>query len=320
MQKQQTDDPFWPRASAWLAGDCADKTVGKLAVLGAPLRLGSISPGRCDLAPEAVRAILRKFSCYDVNTDGDLQMLLARDLGDLPLADATLEDAFEPLRDGVRRAFDEAAAAVVVIGGDNGVTRAGVHGLSASQSGQSGLGKCGLITFDAHFDLRDLGNGLTNGNPVRALLADGLPGANIVQIGIQPFANSRAYAEVARDAGITVITMDQVRERGIAGVTGEALALLTSRVEMVYVDFDIDVLDRAFAPATPGSRPGGLTPWELKRAAWLCGSHPLVRAIDLVEVDPTQDVADATVLATGACLLSFASGLLHRLQGRLSKS
>lgn len=313
MQKQLTDDPFWPRASAWLAGACAEKTVGKLAVLGAPLRLGSITPGRCDLTPEAVRAILRKFSCYDVETDADLQMLMARDLGDLPLADATLEEAFEPLRGGVRRAFDEAAAAVAVIGGDNGVTRAGVHGLPAL------LEKCGLITFDAHFDLRDLGNGLTNGNPVRALLADGLPGTNIVQIGIQPFANSRAYAEVARDAGITIITMDQVRDRGIAGIVNEALALLTPRVEMAYVDFDIDVLDRAFAPATPGSRPGGLTPWELKRAAWLCGSHPLVRAIDLVEVDPTQDVAEATVLATGACLLSFASGLLHRLQGRLSK-
>lgn len=320
MEKQFTDDPFWPRASAWLAGDCAEKTVGKLAVLGAPLRLGSITPGRCDLTPEAVRAILRKFSCYDIETDADLQMLMARDLGDLPLADATLEDAFAPLRDGVSRAFDESAAAVVVIGGDNGVTRAGLHGLPSAQSGQSGLEKCGLITFDAHFDLRDLGNGLTNGNPLRALLADGLPGANIVQIGIQPFANSRAYAEVARDAGITVITMDQVRERSIAGVVNEALAMLTPRVEMAYVDFDIDVLDRAFAPATPGSRPGGLTPWELKRAAWLCGAHPLVRAIDLVEVDPTQDVANATVLATGACLLSFASGLLHRLQGRSPKS
>jgi formiminoglutamase len=317
MENQLTDDPSWPRASAWLAGACADKTLGKLAVLGAPLRLGSITPGRCDLAPDAVRTALRKFSCYDVETDADLQTLLARDLGDLPLADAKLEDAFEPLRDGVRRAFDEAAAAVVVLGGDNGVTRAGLHGLPASLAG---LGKCGLITFDAHFDLRDLGAGLTNGNPVRALLADGLPGANVVQIGIQSFANSRAYAEVARDAGVTVVTMDQVRERGIAAVAGEALARLTSQVEMVYVDFDIDVLDRAFAPATPGSRPGGLAPWELRRAAWLCGAHPLVRAIDLVEVDPTQDVAEATVLATAACLLSFASGLLHRLQGRVSRA
>jgi len=55
-----------------------------------------------------------------------------------------------------------------------------------------------------------------------------------------------------------------------------------------------------------------LTPYELRRVAWLCGAHPLVRAIDLVEFDPTQDVADATVMATASCLLSFASGLLAR--------
>ena len=61
---------------------------------------------------------------------------------------------------------------------------------------------CGLLTIDAHLDLRSLDGGLSNGNPVRALLADGLPGGQIVQVGLQSFANSAAYAEVAREAGI----------------------------------------------------------------------------------------------------------------------
>jgi arginase family enzyme len=158
---------------------------------------------------------------------------------------------------------------------------------------------------------------LTNGNPVRALLEDGLPGRNIAQIGIQGFANSQAYAQVARDAGISVVTMNQVRARGIEPIVIEALAQLSQRAQAIYVDFDIDVLERAFAPACPGARPGGLTPWELKRAAWLCGAHPQVRAIDLVEVDPTQDVAEVTVLTTAATLLTFAAGLLSRLQKQL---
>ena len=143
-------------------------------------------------------------------------------------------------------------------------------------------------------------------------LADGLPGQNIVQIGIQPFANSQAYAQVANDAGVTVVTMSQIRAHGVERLLTESLDDLSERVENIYVDLDIDSLDRVFAPATPGSRPGGLTPYELRRVAWLCGAHPLVRAIDLVEVDPTQDVADATVMATASCLLSFASGLLAR--------
>jgi formiminoglutamase len=303
--KQITDDPYWPRAGAWLAGEFAPASSGGLAVIGAPLRLGSITPGRCDLAPEAIRAILRKFSCYDIESGADLRSLGVRDLGDLPLADLKLEEAFEPLRDAVRQAL-AGAEAVVVIGGDNGVTRPGVHGVADS------LQNCGLITLDAHFDLRDLSNGLTNGNPVRALLADGLPGENIVQIGIQPFANSQAYAQVAADAGITVITMSQIRAHGVERLLTESFEDLSDRAKHLYVDLDIDSLDRIFAPATPGSRPGGLTPYELRRVAWLCGAHPLVRAIDLVEIDPTQDVADATVMAAASCLLSFASGLLAR--------
>src|SRR5215468_4789782 len=99
MQIQQTDDPFWPRASTWLAGAHAENTRASLIVVGAPLRLGSITPGRCDLAPAAVRAILRKFSCYDIELDADLRMIEARDLGDLPLAEMSLEEAFGPLKD-----------------------------------------------------------------------------------------------------------------------------------------------------------------------------------------------------------------------------
>jgi len=316
MQKQLTDDPFWPRASAWLAGEFApssSNSLGSLAVIGAPLRLGSITPGRCDLAPEAVRAILRKFSVYDIESDIDLRRLAVRDLGDLPLADLRLEDAFEPLKRAVSDALEDADA-VIVIGGDNGVTRPGVHGVADSLAGSQpgSIKNCGLITLDAHFDLRDLSDGLTNGNPVRALLADGLPGENIVQIGIQPFANSQAYTQVAIDAGITVVTMSQIRAHGVERLLTESLDDLTERVDHIYVDLDIDSLDRIFAPATPGSRPGGLTPYELRRVAWLCGAHPLVRAIDLVEVDPTQDVADATVMATASCLVSLASGLLAR--------
>ncbi|HKX33648.1 MAG TPA: arginase family protein [Blastocatellia bacterium] len=303
------DDPLWPRAHAWLAGAGAEHRLGRLAVLGAPLRLGSITPGRCDLAPAAVREGLRRFSCYDIEADTDLHLIEARDLGDLPLADLRLEDAFLPLSRAVRNAIG-GAEAVVIIGGDNGVTRPGVHGLSDQ------LTDCGLITLDAHLDLRDLTRGLTNGNPVRALLADGLPGSNIVQIGLQPFANSRAYAEVAREAGITVVTIDQVHAHSLETHLNEALEDLSERVASIYVDLDLDVLDRIYAPATPGSRPGGLTPWELRRAAWICGAHPKVRALDLVEVDPEHDIAGSTVLTTGACLLSFASGLVTRLTVR----
>lgn len=300
------DDPNWPTAAAWLSGAHVADPACRLAVLGAPLCLGSITPGRSDLAPAAVRGILARLSTYDLEFDRDLSRIAATDLGDLALAETLLADALGPLSIAVRGAL-AGADALVLLGGDNGITRPGCHGISTE------LPRAGLLTLDAHLDLRDLTPALTNGNPVRALLADGLPGAQIVQIGIQPFANSRAYFEVAREAGIKVIPVTEVRNRGIESVVEESLDLLDQQdVEAIYVDLDLDVLDRAFAPATPGSRPGGLTPSELRGAARLCGAHPKVRVMDLVEIDPTKDVADATVFAAGLCLLSFASGLLGR--------
>ena len=295
-------DPHWPSAGEWLAGERIANTIGTLTILGAPIALGSISGGRCDLAPQAIRAAMDRYSTYDVEFGRDLRALAIHDCGDLKIADRSPEQALEPIREAVSKAVRHSAA-VVVLGGDNSITYPAAKPAT------------GLLTFDAHFDLRALDHGLTNGNPIRALLADGFPGGQIVQVGIQSFANSRAYAEVARQAGITFITLEQIRLRGIENVTAEALTQLSNSADFIYVDFDLDILDRTFAPATPGSRPGGLTPWELRRAARLCGLHPRVRAIDLVEIDPTRDVADATSLAAAACLLSFASGLHQRLRG-----
>ena len=298
------EDVNWPRASAWLAGETLGKPVGRLAIIGAPVALGSITPGRSDLAPAAVRKALERFSTYDLESRRDLRALRVDDRGDLDVSALSPEQAFDPVRDAVAAAL-QSAEAVILAGGDNSITRPGVHGLGD-------LKRCGLITFDAHFDLRSISDGLTNGNPVRALLRDGLPGKQIVQIGIQSFANSGAYAQVARVNDIRVIAGNGALQRGIGYVVEDALFHIEHAVDHIYVDLDLDVLDRAYAPACPGSRPGGLAPHHLRQAVRICGAHPKVRAMDIVEIDPTRDVADATVLAAAACMLEFSAGVLRR--------
>lgn len=307
MTDQSKRDLNWPRASAWLAGETLSEPSGRLAVIGAPLARGSITPGRCELAPAAIRKALDRFSTYDLDSGRDIRGLRAQDTGDLDVAGLSPGEALAPIRDAVAAAL-RTGEAVVLLGGDNSITRPGCHALGD-------LARCGLLTLDAHLDLRDLEGGLSNGNPVRALLRDGLPGAHIVQLGVQSFANSGAYAMVARKAGIRVISARSALERGIGYVIEEALLHLERETDSIYVDLDLDVLDRIYAPATPGSRPGGLAPNQVRQAARLCGQHPKVRVLDLVEIDPTRDVADATVLAAAACLLEFASGLLGRLNG-----
>lgn len=285
-----SDDPNWPRASAWLRGEFARKAVPSLAVIGVPMNR-SLTPGRCDLAPDAIRKALERFSTYDVELGMDLCALSVVDRGDIgELTSGSLA----------------ASPPVILLGGDNSVTLFGMRAMDVP------LARCGLLTFDAHHDLRDLDRGLTNGNPIRALLAEGLRGENIVQIGIQPFTNSAAYAAVAREQKITVIITDEVYATGIDAAVVGALETLSRKTGAIYVDLDVDVLDRAFAPACPGSRPGGLQPWMLRRAARICGAHSSVRMMDIVEVDPSQDIADITCLAAGSFLLAFASGVASR--------
>ena len=104
---------------------------------------------------------------------------------------------------GEQRTYAAAGAAaararlLIALGGDNSITYPVALGVVGSS-----LATGGLITLDAHHDLRD---GVSNGSPVRRLLEAGFDGARVVQVGISDFANSRFYADRARAAGITVI-------------------------------------------------------------------------------------------------------------------
>src|SRR5262245_13042053 len=163
----------WPNLSDLVSTEHRDAPVG---LIGAPLAAGSVTPGRCDLAPALLRQTLRRIGRYDVETGRELATMVL-DRGDVDLNDLSIEEATPLMRDAVA-ASAEAHALTLLVGGNNAVTRPGVLGLGGS------LDEIGLITLDAHFDMRDLSDGLGNGNPVRALLEDGLPGANIAQVGL----------------------------------------------------------------------------------------------------------------------------------------
>jgi len=170
------------------------------------------------------------------------------------------------------------------------------------------LEKVGLITLDAHFDMRDTREGLSNGNPVRALIQDGLPGTNIAQVGLASFANSKTMHEDALAAGNLVVTMGEVHLNGIERSIERALGHV-SHCEAIFVDCDIDVIDRSQFPGAPGARPGGMAVTDFFRAVRLLASEPRVRVIDLTEWDPPLDSTDLSALTAARwmseCLTGF---------------
>ncbi|HEX8571189.1 MAG TPA: arginase family protein [Allosphingosinicella sp.] len=276
---------------------------GQVALLGVPMEAGSVTPGRCDLAPETVRKALRRFSTYDVERGSELFFAM-RDLGDVPVRGVSPADGFEP----IRAAAAEAVAAhrlTIMLGGNNAVTRPAAHALGVP------LARIGLITLDAHFDMRDTSAGPMNGNPVRCLLEDGLPGGNICQIGLAPFANTARMHSDARAAGIGVYSLADCVERGIHGVLNHALSRFT-HVDVLMVDFDIDVVDRAQCPGAPGARPGGMPVSMFFAAARRLAADPRVRLVDLTEFDPALDVSDISALTAGRWVCEILAGFATR--------
>ena len=297
------EDPQWPRASDWLASG-GEERGRHLVVVGVPCARSSISPSRADTTPAAVRAALRRFSTFDADLDVDLERLRVTDAGDLPVAALAGDELVDAVESGVRAL--PPADLVVLLGGDNALTRPAARALLPE------LARGGLLTLDAHHDVRGMHAGPTNGTPVRGLLDDGLPGEHVVQVGIGALTNSRAYRSWCDEQGISVVTATQARRQGVAEVVREALDDLAGHADALYVDLDVDVVDSALAPGCPGARPGGLQAWELLDAAAEVGRHPAVVAVDVVEVDAAADPSGRTVDLAAACLLRVAAGLAAR--------
>jgi arginase family enzyme len=282
------EDAHWPRASAWLLPD--DGVKADISVFGVPANTTSISPTGANKTPLAIREALVRYSLQ--GSTGSLESLVARDFGDVENPDPN-EDATSSLAEQLTANSE----LTVALGGDNSITYAVARHLQG-----------GLITFDAHHDIRE---GVSNGSPVRRLIDDAdFDPKRIVQIGINDFSNSPEYSRRARELGITVITREELAQRSPEDVIAQALEIAGPNT---HVDFDVDVCDRAFVPACPASAPGGISAFELRRFANLVTRSANVRSIDITEIDATLDAPDQRTVRLGALLiLEAAKGLLGR--------
>jgi formiminoglutamase len=298
-------DPLWPRASEWLARPLAtDADIADIAVLGVPAYRTSITPTGAHKTPAAVRDALLRYSTYSASHDVDVAELSAVDLGDV--ADPDGPDGEARVREAVAAAAKRCRF-LIAIGGDNSLTSSVMSGLFAER-----LSACGLITIDAHHDLRD---GVTNGSPVRRLIEAGLPGTSVVQIGIADFSNSAAYASRARDAGITVVPRSALRGADLDAVAAHALDIAGAGGRPVFVDVDVDVCDRAEVPGCPSAAPGGLSADDLRQLVFALVRDSRVAGMDLAEIDATTDAPDGRTVRLAALLVLEAAAAVV-LRGR----
>lgn len=297
-----TPDARWPKAAEWLQAG-PGRREPDLALLGVPTFRTSLSRTGAHATPTAVRRALGRLSTWSPARRVDLGALAAWDAGDVADPDEPVEGEWRTRQ--LARTAAAKARLLVVLGGDNSLTFPVLAGAFGGD-----LARAGLVTVDAHHDIRD---GRSNGSPVRNLIDAGLDPERIAQVGIADWANSRSYHDEAVARGIHVVCRSEVAGRGIDTCMREALDVAGAGGGPVYVDLDVDVCDRAVAPACPASLPGGLAAHELLAAAYAAGRDPRVRAVDITEVDATSDAPDErTVRLAALCLLEVAAGLAAR--------
>lgn len=293
-----SEDPLWPRASNWLVPAGAEPA--ELGLFGVLASETSISATGANTTPAEIRVALARYSTYSHSQNQDLRQLRFLDFGDSETPDS--KDGEERTQVLAQKVSTQTQLSIA-LGGDNSITNAVMRGVFGEE-----LSSAGLITLDAHHDLRD---GVSNGSPVRRLIEAGLPGTSVVQIGINDFSNSPDYAQRAKEFGIHVIPRSALRNRTIENVFTEALDFLGDK--KIHVDIDMDVCDRSFVPACPAAAPGGISADELRQFAFQIGKAKQVKSVDITEIDALADSADGRTVRLGAlAVLELASGFLAR--------
>ena len=284
-------DPLWPRASSVITAH--DGSRVDALIVGVPASATSISETGADATPGAIRKALARYSLAHSDSKVKLEKVKIADAGDVISPDIDENATISLLRSAQLK-----STLLIALGGDNSITYATHMGSEAT----------GLITLDAHYDLRD---GISNGSPVRRLIEAGLSGKKVVQIGIADFSNSPEYAARAREYGITVIPRSELRGVNLPEIWSRALAIAGDRI---HVDFDMDVCDRSVVPACPAAAPGGISADEIRQFAFLAGASKSVISMDITEIDSTKDSDDErTTRLAALVILEAIAGLSTRI-------
>jgi formiminoglutamase len=275
---------------------------GDIGLIGLPFSKSSISLSQAAEAPKTIRACLSSYSTFSGEADHDYNDIRILDFGDVMTHPTDLEETLKRLHTSVTEMIGSLACErYIMLGGDHGVSFPSIRAFGEN------FGRVGVIQWDAHHDVRNIEDGgRTNGTPFRSLIDGGyLNGEDLVQIGIRDFSNAKKYHDYAKEKGIAFYTMRDVEQEGIVSILSKELERLSQQVDIIYLSVDMDVVDQAFAPGCPAIGPGGLTSRELLSSISEAAKHPKVKAMDIVEIDPSKDFRDITSRLAAHAMLRF---------------
>jgi guanidinobutyrase len=285
---------------------CEDLDV---CFVGVPLDIGTSNRAGTRFGPRQIRAESSMIRPYNMATGAaPFASLVVADIGDVPINTFNLKKSMEIIEAAYEDILDYDCRPLT-LGGDHTIV------LPILRAMRKKYGPVGLIHVDAHADVNDtmFGEKIAHGTPFRRAVEEGLIAPDrVVQIGLRATGYSAADFDWPRRKGFRVVQAEECWHQSLTPLMAEVRNQLAAGP--VYVSFDIDALDPAFAPGTGTPEIGGLTVIQGIEILRGCRGLNIVGG-DLVEVSPPYDTSGNTALVAANLLyelLCSLPGVAHR--------
>ena len=286
--------------------------------IGIPMDIGASNRSGTRHGPRQIRAESVMLRPYNMATgSAPFEAMQVADIGDVAINTFDLKKSV----DIITAHYDEVLshnAIPLTLGGDHTLTWPILRAMAKKH------GPVALIHVDAHADINDemFGEKIAHGTPFRRAFEDGcLQNDKVFQIGLRGTGYSPNDFNWGRKNGWTVIQAEDCWYKSLAPL----MAQIRDKIgdTPVYLTYDIDSLDPAFAPGTGTQEIGGLTIWQGLEIIRGCAGLNLI-GCDLVEVSPPYDMAGTTALVAANLLYEMLcvlpAAVAHKEQKRASEA
>jgi agmatinase len=252
-------------------------------VVGAPFDTGASFRAGARFGPEAIRSASHLLRPYNPSQDVSIfEHLSVADYGDVPVVPGYVEESYERIQEGLEPVH-RAGVVPIVLGGDHAVALPELRAAAAVH------GPLALVQFDSHADTWDsfFGEPYNHGTVFRRAVEEGLLAQErSIQVGMRGSLYALGDLKASRELGFELTTTDEIRKIGIQ----DTVRRIRERVKdaKVYVSFDVDFVDPAFAPGTGTPEIGGFTSREAQEFVRGLRGMEIV-GCDVVEVYPQYD-------------------------------
>jgi len=260
------------------------------AFVGVPMDIGPSHRSGTRFGPRQIRAESAMLRPYNMATRvSPFDHMQVADLGDIAINTFNLAKSVDLIEAGIH-SIASAGCVPMTMGGDHTLTLPVLRAIARTH------GPVGLVHVDAHADINDhmFGETVAHGTPFRRAVEEGLLDAQrVVQIGLRGTGYADDDFDWPRQQGFRVVTAEECWHKSLTPLMSEVRDQVGAGP--VYLSYDIDSLDPAYAPGTGTLEIGGLT--TVQALEIIRGMQGLnIVGADLVEVSPPYDMAGSTAL------------------------